>query len=186
MIIDQPDASSSTNSPSPPHLATFVVDPNLPRERYVKLIEAEGVIHKLVQRLMEKHGGENNVSKAIIPFISRINNAPSKQQLRLALLITSTGSHTRTSFRQDFTRPTSFLVSLPKLAMRFVLGRSASRPGKAWPAFSDITNVADESRVKGINVRRRKHEVEAEQGLLDGVVGGLEVSLNRSVSCRSD
>ncbi len=64
MIIDQPDASSSTNSPSPPHLATFVVDPNLPRERYVKLIEAEGVIHKLVQRLMEKHGGENNVSKA--------------------------------------------------------------------------------------------------------------------------
>ena len=55
--------SSSTSLDSPPHLATFLFDAGLPRERYVKLIEAHGVIHKLVQRLMDKHGGESDVSR---------------------------------------------------------------------------------------------------------------------------
>ena len=62
MDMEQPDASSSTSSRPDPHLATFVFDPALARDDYVKLIEPEGVIHKLVQRLMEKHGGEKQVS----------------------------------------------------------------------------------------------------------------------------
>ncbi len=61
MSIDPPEASSSTSSVPSPHLATFVLDSELPRERYVKLIATDGVIDKLVQRLMEKHGGENDV-----------------------------------------------------------------------------------------------------------------------------
>jgi hypothetical protein len=35
--------------------ATFVIDSTLSRDRYGKLVESDGVVHKLVQRLLEKH-----------------------------------------------------------------------------------------------------------------------------------
>ena len=62
MNSDQPEASSSVSPRRTHHLGTFVFDGNLPREDYLRLIEPDGPVHKLVQRLMEKHGGEENVS----------------------------------------------------------------------------------------------------------------------------
>jgi hypothetical protein len=57
MNVDQPEASSSTSQPDPTMLrqATFVIDSTLSRDRYGKLVESDGVVHKLVQRLLEKH-----------------------------------------------------------------------------------------------------------------------------------
>jgi hypothetical protein len=57
----QPEASTSTSPPPSKHYCSLVIDPGLPREQYLKLIEAEGVVHSLVQRLLEKHGGDKNV-----------------------------------------------------------------------------------------------------------------------------
>jgi len=62
-LESQPEASSSTSAlRKTPHLATFVFDSGaLSREAYTKLIEHDGVVHRLVQRLAEKHPGEENV-----------------------------------------------------------------------------------------------------------------------------
>lgn len=51
-----PEASSSTAPPPVVHQATFVFDSGLSRERYTELIEHNGIVHKLVQRLMQKSG----------------------------------------------------------------------------------------------------------------------------------
>lgn len=64
MDSHQAEASSSTAPPPTVHQATFVFDSGLSRERYTELIETNGVVHKLVQRLMEKSGGEASVSTA--------------------------------------------------------------------------------------------------------------------------
>lgn len=63
----QPEASSSTAPPPPLHQATFVFDSGLTRERYSELIESNGVVHRLVLRLMEKCGGETSVSSPALP-----------------------------------------------------------------------------------------------------------------------
>jgi hypothetical protein len=69
MTDNQPEASTSAaSSPRRSHnLGTFVFDSSLTREAYTKLIEPNGAIHKLVQRLMEKHGGEDKVSEPSRP-----------------------------------------------------------------------------------------------------------------------
>jgi len=61
MNSHQPEASTSTQMPVTKHYCSLVIDPGLPREQYLKLIEAEGVVHSLVQRLLEKHGGDKHV-----------------------------------------------------------------------------------------------------------------------------
>jgi hypothetical protein len=66
----QPEASTSTSSPPSPskHYVSLVIDSSLPRDQYSKLIEAEGVVHSLIQRLLEKHGGDKHVR---VPLWSR-------------------------------------------------------------------------------------------------------------------
>lgn len=62
MSTEQPEASGSTPTRRNYHLNTFVFDSaTLPKESYVKLIEQDGVIHKIVQRLMEKTQGKDDV-----------------------------------------------------------------------------------------------------------------------------
>lgn len=61
MSSEQPEASGSTSTPVKERLVTFVVDGQIPRTHYDKLVESDGVVHRLVQRLMEKHGGESHV-----------------------------------------------------------------------------------------------------------------------------
>lgn len=51
-----PEASSSTSPPPVVHQATFVFDSGLSREHYVDLIENNGIVRKIVQRLMQKSG----------------------------------------------------------------------------------------------------------------------------------
>lgn len=63
---DQPEASTSTASPPSRHLVSLVIDSSLPKDQYLKLVEANGVVHSLIQRLMEKHGGESDVSTVAI------------------------------------------------------------------------------------------------------------------------
>jgi hypothetical protein len=62
MSIDQPEASTSTSTPPLKHHVSLVIDSALAREQYLRLVEANGVVHSLVQRLMEKHGGDKHVS----------------------------------------------------------------------------------------------------------------------------
>lgn len=49
-----------------------MIDSTLAKDQYLKLVEANGVVHSLIQRLMEKHGGESHVSdsqvRPSIPF----------------------------------------------------------------------------------------------------------------------
>ena len=61
-----PEASGSTGPLNPLHLSTLVFDANLTREEYVKLVEADGVAHKIVQRLMERHGGDAKVGRLVL------------------------------------------------------------------------------------------------------------------------
>jgi hypothetical protein len=61
MSIDQPEASTSTSTPPLKHHVSLVIDSALAREQYLRLVEANGVVHSLVQRLMEKHGGDKHV-----------------------------------------------------------------------------------------------------------------------------
>lgn len=51
-----------TTSQRPRNIATFVLDAALPRESFDKLAQQDGVVPKLVQRLMEKHGAGDTVS----------------------------------------------------------------------------------------------------------------------------
>ena len=62
MTDDQPEASSSTSTLAPLHLAAVVFDSGLSREQYVKLIGRQSLVHVLVQRLMEKHGSDKHVN----------------------------------------------------------------------------------------------------------------------------
>ncbi|WWD04985.1 hypothetical protein V865_003056 [Kwoniella europaea PYCC6329] len=153
----QPEASSSTPSIVPKHLATFVFDSSLPRSRYKKLTVADGVVHKLVQRLMEKHGGETN--------------------LRLCLLITASASDNRKSrvFRKAYTGPLAFLTSLPNFMDYFP--KSGRQPSKTprWPSFSDGTSE-ESGNPEGMRDKKRKRKDEIT--LLNGVVGGVE-TLNK-------
>jgi hypothetical protein len=55
MNSEQAEASSSTSLPAVHHQVTFAIDSSLTRERYETLVETEGVMHKIVQRLLEKH-----------------------------------------------------------------------------------------------------------------------------------
>ncbi|WWC96215.1 hypothetical protein V866_003082 [Kwoniella sp. B9012] len=153
----QPEASSSTPSIVPKHQATFVFDSSLPRSRYKKLTVADGVVHKLVQRLMEKHGGETN--------------------LRLCLLITASASDNRQSrvFRKEYTGPLAFLTSLPSFVDYFP--KSGRQPFKTprWPSFSDGTSE-ESGNLEGIRDKKRKRIDEIT--LLNGIVGGVE-TLNK-------
>lgn len=46
------------------NIATFVFDSSLPREAFLKLVQTnEGLVPKLVRRLMEKHGSGDGVSR---------------------------------------------------------------------------------------------------------------------------
>jgi hypothetical protein len=58
----QPEASTSTFTPTPKHHVSLVICSALAREQYLRLVEANGIVHSLVQRLIEKHGGEKHVS----------------------------------------------------------------------------------------------------------------------------
>lgn len=40
---------------------TFVFDSALPPQQYTKLVQPDGIIYKLIQRLEEKHGGDDYV-----------------------------------------------------------------------------------------------------------------------------
>lgn len=57
----QPEASTSYHIPKATNIATFVLDSSLPRESFTKLVQVDGLIPRLVQRLMEKHGAGDNV-----------------------------------------------------------------------------------------------------------------------------
>ena len=47
------------------NIATFVFDSSLPREAFLKLVQTpEGLVAKLVRRLMEKHGSGDGVSSS--------------------------------------------------------------------------------------------------------------------------
>ncbi|KAK8858669.1 hypothetical protein IAR55_002898 [Kwoniella newhampshirensis] len=162
----QPEASTSTGpgptSPlaSPQHLATFVFDSRLPRARYAKLIEAEGVVHKLVQRLMEKHGGENHLRVCLLITAapigdSHVKSVPSSSSAKV--------------FRQEYGRPSAFLTSLPKLVEQF------PRPGsriikRQWPGFTNETLSETDDLV-----RERKRKRGSELRFLNGLIGGLEL-----------
>jgi hypothetical protein len=62
-IHTEASSSTMTGATSNHHMATFVFDAGLRREAFLRVIEAQGQIHRLVQRLMEKHGGEDKVSE---------------------------------------------------------------------------------------------------------------------------
>jgi hypothetical protein len=78
MTDDQPTASSSTTplggATSNHHLVTCVFDIGLSREAFSKVIEPNGTLHRLIQRLMEKHGGEDKVYTFL--FIERKDSNP--------------------------------------------------------------------------------------------------------------
>nr|XP_019045511.1 hypothetical protein I302_05901 [Kwoniella bestiolae CBS 10118]OCF24441.1 hypothetical protein I302_05901 [Kwoniella bestiolae CBS 10118] len=153
----QPEASSSTPS-LPKHIATFVFDSSLPRSRFKRLTVADGVVHKLVQRLMEKHGGETN--------------------LRLCLLITASSSSNekRTKvYRREYSGPLAFLTSLPNLVEHFPKSGRQSSIQKKWPSFSGQNS---EEGGKSELIVSKKRKTRDEITLLDGVVGGVE-TLNR-------
>ncbi|WVN85133.1 uncharacterized protein L203_100275 [Cryptococcus depauperatus CBS 7841] len=129
------------------HAATFVFDSALPVLQYAKLVEAEGVIHKLVQRLIEKHGKDAS--------------------LRLSLLVTNSERHrsARKVYRAEYLSPTIFLASLPKLTRMFLSKRQL--PPK-WPAFG-------QKDMSGERIKDRKRKRIDQVNLLDGVVKGLEL-----------
>ncbi|WRT67890.1 uncharacterized protein IL334_004864 [Kwoniella shivajii] len=153
----QNEASSSTSIPSSPpskHIATFVFDSSLPRSKFKRLIVADGAVHKLVQRLMEKHGGETN--------------------LRLCLLITASSDQTSDgkadTFRKEYPGPLAFLTSLPTLIEYFP--RSGREPlERKWPSFSDQSG--EEGKQELIKDRKRKRRIEG--ALLDGIAGGVQL-----------
>lgn len=62
-----PEASSSTAPPPVVHQATFVFDSGLSRERYTKLLEQNGIVHKIVQRLMQKSGNNEQSVGRVVP-----------------------------------------------------------------------------------------------------------------------
>ena len=49
------------------NIATFVFDSTLPREAFLRLVQTnDGLIPKLVRRLMEKHGSGDGVSRGLL------------------------------------------------------------------------------------------------------------------------
>lgn len=158
MSDPQPEASGSTTARKVHHLATFVFDAaTLNRDTYTKLIEHDGVLHRLVQRLMEKHPVDDTVGSSDGLKLCLM------LQLRLGLVITPSPSvicSKRPNFVQDYLSPSSFLGSLPKLASRFVVDGSGQRGTVKWPGL-DIEE-------KGSN--------SGSGAVLNGIVAGIEVS----------
>ncbi|WVQ73149.1 hypothetical protein IAR50_002713 [Cryptococcus sp. DSM 104548] len=137
-------------SPHPVHLATFVFDSALPLPQYAKLIQPQGAIHKLIQRLIEKHGGEEHLSVSMLVTPGDQVNTSQKRPGRV--------------YRDEFSSPSAFLTSLPKLGALFATKASGSRQ---WPGFSQKT--------KADSLRERKRKRLEEGALLNTVVGGLEL-----------
>jgi hypothetical protein len=164
MSSDQAESSTAQSRKAAFHLATFVFDSgSLPLESYIKLIEHDGVIHKLVQRLMEKHPNNDSVSLPTRP-LRRRNPKLTNSQLRLGILITPAPGIACIKNRHhtlDYQTPSAFLTSLPKLAPRFSKEGSGYRSNIRWPAFDAEEPIDDDK--KNISY------------LLSGIVGGIEV-----------
>jgi hypothetical protein len=57
-------AGSTSSQGKIVNIATFVFDSTLPREAFLKLVQTnEGLVPKLVRRLMEKHGSGDGVRR---------------------------------------------------------------------------------------------------------------------------
>ncbi|WWC88491.1 uncharacterized protein L201_003402 [Kwoniella dendrophila CBS 6074] len=154
---DQPEASSSTSTNptiSLKHLASFVFDSSLPRAKFKKLIVPDGVVHKLVQRLMEKHGGDTN--------------------LRLLLLITASAETIKTSniYTKEYSGPLAFLTSLPTLTDYFPKSGRETHIERSWPNFSEQAIHEEESKAESAKNKKRKRRTEAR--LIDGLTSGVE------------
>lgn len=67
MDVEQPEASSSTFHPVTRHAAAFLFDPSLSREAFTRLIEQNGAVHSLVQRISEQCRGADEVSSSLNP-----------------------------------------------------------------------------------------------------------------------
>ncbi|ODO05210.1 hypothetical protein L198_01899 [Cryptococcus wingfieldii CBS 7118] len=134
----------------PAHLATFVFDSALPLPQYSKLIQPQGPIHKLIQRLIEKHGGEEHLSVSMLVTPGDQVKTGSKRPGKV--------------YREEFRSPSAFLTSLPKLGALFATKASRSLQ---WPGFGQKT--------KADSLREKKRKRLEESALLNAVVGGLEL-----------
>ncbi|RXK36800.1 hypothetical protein M231_05961 [Tremella mesenterica] len=163
MDIDHPgpSVSSSASTSSNPHLATFVFESALPKDDYLKLIEPGGLVHRLVQRLMEKYGGEKQVRIAL--FI-----APSEPPDIIGAFATPV-----TPIKKDFASPSAFLGSLPRLSNHFATGMADKLAEDSWNMFIDESQL-DLDSLSGPN---HAHSKRSEACLIAGVVGGLELLL---------
>lgn len=183
MSRDQPEASTSTaspNHPPPRNLVSLVVDSTLSRDQYLKLIETNGVVHSLIQRLMEKHGGETHVR----PTPSCVTR-PQSQSPRLAdshqLLFNSRvipikaknepiNPNIRAANAQGLRRFSAFLPTLPSLASCLTAATENEIP---WPSFTgDSAEPSNRISLESAKIKQRERET----CLLNGVVEGLEVS----------
>lgn len=159
----QPEASSSTGSPQLVHHATLVFDSGLSRERFVELIAQNGSVHKVVQRLTEKYGGEQAVR---IGLVITAQDAPYHNPRALHSLIPA--------YRHDFRRPSSFLTSLPALVHRFAPRAALGRP-KPGSLLSDVWDIED-----GAGLSITSSEPGPSDHFLSGIVAGVEVSVDRA------
>ncbi|TYJ58559.1 hypothetical protein B9479_000769 [Cryptococcus floricola] len=137
-------------STHPAHLASFVFDSALPLPQYSKLIQPQGPIHKLIQRLIEKHGGEEHLSVSMLVTPGDQVKTGSKRPGKV--------------YREEFRSPSAFLTSLPKLGALFATKASRSLQ---WPSFGQ--------KPKADSLREKKRKRLEESALLNAVVGGLEL-----------
>ncbi|OWZ78255.1 hypothetical protein C366_02895 [Cryptococcus neoformans Tu401-1] len=132
---------------------TFVFDSALPPQQYTKLVQPDGIIYKLIQRLEEKHGGDDYIHVSVLITPPTSSNRSTKKRLGKA-------------FRSEYNSASTFLASLPKLSMLFP---PRSLTPHHWPQFSPRT-LPSETQAKGLKRKRSEDD-----GILDGVVGGLEL-----------
>ena len=164
----QPEASTSTSIPPSKHYCSLVIDPGLPREQYLKLIEAEGVVHSLVQRLLEKHGGDKNARLHLSYCGKRSADEKLLFDAQVISNIKGYGSSTTRPANTGFRQSSAFLASLPSLSRSLITGGDGSI---TWPGFRDTTMRNQmPSETSKFTHRRR------ETCLLNGIVEGVEVN----------
>jgi hypothetical protein len=164
----QPEASTSTSTPPSKHYCSLVIDPGLPREQYLKLIEAEGVVHSLVQRLLEKHGGDKNVRLHFSYCSERSADQKLLFDAQVISKIEGYGLSTTRPPNTGFRQSSAFLASLPSLSRFLVTSGDGSI---TWPGFSD-TNTRNQMPWETSKFTHRRRET----CLLNGIVEGVEES----------
>jgi len=134
----------------------------------LKLIEAEGVVHSLVQRLLEKHGGDKNVRLHLQNQHGRRADAKLLFDAQVISNIEGYGLSTNRPANTGFRQSSAFLASLPSLSRSLVAGGDGSI---IWPGFSDTTTRSQMPWETSKFTHRRR-----ETCLLNGIVEGVEVS----------